>query len=63
MHFFTIWEENETAEATVCDLCGGEIYVDESFYYINGETICECCLEDYARSVFAPFMRRGGEKE
>ncbi len=63
MRFTRIWEEDGTAEAAVCDLCGGEIYVDESFYYINGETVCAACLEDYARSAFAPFMRRGGERE
>ena len=36
-----------------CDLCGGELYRDETAYRINGETICPDCLADYARQVFS----------
>ena len=37
----------------VCDLCGGEIYQGQSYYRINGRTVCRDCLADYAGSYFA----------
>lgn len=36
-----------------CDYCGGEIYDGETYYAINGETICTDCLRDFASGYFA----------
>ena len=36
-----------------CDQCGGEIYVGEEYYDIDGDLIHEDCLCDYARDRFA----------
>ena len=61
MRFCAIREEDGAVQAAECHLCGAEIYRGEEYYRINGETVCCTCLEDYARAVFAPFLRRGGE--
>ena len=44
-----------------CDICGFELYRGESYYYINGETVCPDCLEKFAARLLAPF-RMGGEE-
>lgn len=62
MRFCTVEEEDGSAIAALCHLCGGEIYRGEECWHINGETVCPACLEDYARQVFAPFCCRGGEE-
>lgn len=36
-----------------CDHCGGEIYMGEDIYEINGDIIHEDCLLDYARENLA----------
>ena len=36
-----------------CDQCGGEIYEGEEVYDIDGDTIHEDCLLDYAREHLA----------
>lgn len=46
--------------AACCDMCGGEIYKGEEYYQINGESVCDDCVERYARSVLRPFLV-GGE--
>ena len=51
-------EEKIEAE---CDICGFELYRGESYYAINGEVICEDCLEKFAARLLAPF-RIGGEE-
>lgn len=37
----------------LCDMCGGEIYSDELYYRIDGDSVCPDCLEDYAALTFA----------
>lgn len=44
-----------------CGRCGGEICRGERYYWVDGEALCEDCLEDFAREFFAPFQVRGGE--
>jgi formylmethanofuran dehydrogenase subunit E len=39
-----------------CDWCGEE--VEESFYRVNGETICTACFPDFAAQEFAPYRER-----
>lgn len=39
-----------------CDFCGGEIYVGEEVYGINGDIIHEDCLLDYAKKNIAVRM-------
>ena len=46
--------------AAECEMCGGEIYRGEAYYYINGDAVCRDCLADYARRVFAPFVVKEG---
>jgi len=29
-----------------CDECGGEIYIDDYYYGIDGKTLCESCVKD-----------------
>ena len=60
MKFPIVKEKDATATASVCKLCGGEIYVGEPYYFRDGETICEECLEEYARLCLAPFRVEGG---
>ena len=60
------WEsgnEVKNVEKTVgeCEICGFEIYEKESYYYINGERICEDCLREFAQRLLAPF-RIGGKE-
>ena len=53
MRFPRIYEEDGCCTAAVCDLCGGEIYQGQSYYRINGRTVCRDCLADYAGSYVA----------
>ena len=45
-----------------CALCGDEMYMGQSAYFINGEAICEDCLGAYARSYFSGFIREIGRE-
>lgn len=56
-------EEDGSAVCAECSLCGDELYLGEQCYHINGQTVCEDCLGEYARQVFAPFAGRLGEEE
>lgn len=60
MRFPLLYEEDGGAVRTTCDLCGGEIRWNESFYRMDGETVCEDCVGDYARQILAPFHQEGG---
>lgn len=42
-----------------CDICGFEIYRGEEWYRINGESVCEDCVREFAVRWLAPF-RMGG---
>lgn len=59
MKFPLLREEDGSAVRAICDLCGGEIYMEEDFYRVDGENICENCVEDYARHILAPFRQEG----
>lgn len=60
MRFPLRYEEDGRAVRTICDVCGGEIDWDEAFYRVDGETVCEDCVGDYARQILAPFRQEGG---
>lgn len=49
----------------VCALCRGELYPGDYYFLLEGQRICECCLERYAQRYFANERRRlrGTEKE
>ena len=36
-----------TADLPVCDYCGK--FVDDHYYFINGEVLCEVCLDEQFR--------------
>ena len=38
--------------AAECRLCGGELYLGECCYLLEGELVCDRCLADYARAYF-----------
>lgn len=59
MRFPILREADGSAVRTTCDLCGGEIYAEETFYRVDGETVCDNCVGDYARRVLAPFREEG----
>ena len=61
MRFPAVKEEDGSAVWSQCGLCGGEIYRGEEYYQVNGQVFCTGCLEDFAKSWFAPFLCRGGE--
>lgn len=63
MRFCAVREADGTAQAAECSLCAGAIYRGEEYYHINGAAVCCGCLEDYARQVFAPYLRKGGSGE
>lgn len=56
MDNYSLWEMHEAdqerrlAKLPECADCGEPIQ-DESAYYINGEWICEDCMESYRRDV------------
>jgi len=47
----------------LCTLCGGEIGKGEDYWYLNGESICGSCLEEFARIELAPYRRTRGREE
>lgn len=50
---------DEERIAAICEICGGEIYSTDEMYLINGECICEDCLEAYAKRTLALYRLRG----
>jgi formylmethanofuran dehydrogenase subunit E len=63
MRFPILREADGSAAMGECDLCGAELWRGGAYYRVNGETVCPDCLTDYARRVFAPFLRRMGEED
>lgn len=47
-------------DAVHCVLCRGEIWPGEVYFQLDGQRVCEACLERYARVYFAPQRRRLG---
>lgn len=41
----------EPAVITKCDMCGAELYTGDSLFTVNGERLCEDCLNDMYREV------------
>ena len=54
-----------SAAQLFCALCRGELYPGDYYFLLDGQRICECCLERYAQRYFANERRRllGAEKE
>ena len=46
-----------------CGLCGGELYPGDLYFLLEGQRICEACLERYARRCFAHRRRRLAGRE
>ena len=44
-----------------CRLCGGEIYMGERYYAVQGASICADCLPEYSRRYFRAELRTAGE--
>lgn len=49
-------EPPEEKPRDCCDFCKYEI--GEYYYEIDGERICEDCLEEYAKQYFAQYLRK-----
>lgn len=47
---YTAYQEAQVAKLPVCADCDEHIQ-DEKAYYINGEWICERCMDSYRREV------------
>ena len=50
----------EAKAIAVCDECGGDIYMDERYYCVDGAYICPDCSADFALRLLGPY-RLGGE--
>lgn len=37
-----------------CRICGGEIFIGQSYYAVPGGPVCPSCLGAYARAYFLP---------
>ena len=46
-----------------CGLCRGELYPGDPYFELDGRTVCEDCLDRYARGYFAHRLRRVGRTE
>ena len=44
-----------------CALCGRALYESDEFYAVNGLTVCEGCLAEFAREAYRPFRLSGRE--
>jgi len=60
LRFCSVKEEDGSAIAALCSLCGGEIYRGEEHWQFGAVRVCPSCLEEYARREFAA-NRRGEE--
>jgi formylmethanofuran dehydrogenase subunit E len=61
-HWTPIWKDPQRERAAAeCTLCSMELYDADALYAINGATVCEGCLEDYAREAFRSFRMSGAE--
>ena len=40
-----------------CSLCGGEIYLGQSYYEPEGRAVCCDCLPEFARNYFLKDLR------
>ena len=47
----------------ICSLCGGEIPWGTHYWYLNGESVCEECLPEFARLEMAPYRQTRGREE
>ena len=44
--------EPRRSEGCFCRCCGGELYLYELCYLLDGGPVCEDCLPEYAREYF-----------
>ena len=51
------------AQELRCALCRGELYPGDPYFELDGRTVCEDCLDRYARGYFAHRLRRVGRTE
>ena len=51
---FEAWDREQNRQLENLPECSdcGEPIQDEEAYYINGEWICESCMEQYKKTVF-----------
>ena len=47
----------------LCSLCGREILQGAPYWYLNGESVCEDCLPEFARLELAPYRQTRGREE
>ncbi|HIT31255.1 MAG TPA: hypothetical protein IAC25_00200 [Candidatus Enterenecus stercoripullorum] len=46
-----------------CGMCQGELYWGDRYFLLEGQKICEACLERYAQRRFAHRLCRVGRQE
>ena len=44
-------EPPEPRVAFVCDDCGGDIYVCEDYYEVQGIRLCVCCMKEHRKEA------------
>ena len=62
MRYPHIYEADGSRRALLCSQCDEEIWAGEGYYCIEGETVCQYCLPDFARRYFARHLQVAGEK-
>lgn len=50
-------DRQQTPSFAVCGWCGGEIYLGQLYYEIEGKALCPECLPAFARSYFLSCLR------
>ncbi len=55
MYLHAPYQDRQTERpGAFCLLCGGELYDWETVLILDGDPVCQDCLEDYAKEYFAP---------
>lgn len=58
-----MWAGGNRREPVCCALCLGELYPGDPYFALEGQRVCEACLERYARRYFAHRRRRLAQRE
>lgn len=45
-----------------CSFCGAEIGSKETYWYINGNVLCQACLPEFARQDYQACRQTRGEE-
>lgn len=48
---FGFWNQPQENDAIICDRCGSLIDTDFDWFVIDGETLCESCMDEIEEEV------------